>query len=41
MRRAGGSVAATLPKEVAQRLRVAARDTVFLVETERGFLRLG
>lgn len=38
MRRAGGSVAATLPKEVAQRLGVAAGDTIFLVETERGFL---
>jgi putative addiction module antidote len=38
LRQAGGSVAATLPKEVVQRLRVAAGDTLFLVETERGFL---
>ncbi len=38
LRQAGGSVAATLPKDVADRLRVAAGDTLFFVETEAGML---
>lgn len=38
LRRAGGSIAATLPKDMADRLKLAAGDTVFAVETERGIL---
>ena len=38
LRRAGGSIAATLPKDMAARLKLAAGDTVFAVETERGIL---
>ena len=38
LRRAGGSIAATLPKEMADRLRLQAGDTVIAIETERGIL---
>lgn len=38
LRRTGGSVAATLPKDLVERLRVDAGDELFLVETERGLL---
>ena len=38
LRRAGGSIAATLPKDMADRLQLAAGDTVIAVETERGIL---
>lgn len=38
LRRAGGSIAATLPKDMADRLKLEAGDTVFAVETERGIL---
>ena len=38
LRRAGGSIAATLPKDMADRLHLAAGDTVLAVETERGIL---
>lgn len=38
LRRAGGSIAATLPKEMADRLKLAAGDTVIAIETERGIL---
>lgn len=38
LRQAGGSVSATIPKDLADRFRVAAGDEVFLVETDRGIL---
>ena len=38
LRRAGGSVSATLPKDMADRLRLEAGDRVLAVETERGIL---
>lgn len=38
LRQAGGSVSATIPKDLADRLRVSAGDEVFLVETDRGIL---
>lgn len=38
LRQAGGSVTATLPKDVAERLHVRAGDELHVVETERGVL---
>jgi putative addiction module antidote len=38
LRRAGGSIAATLPKDMADRLHLAAGDTVLAVETDQGIL---
>lgn len=38
LRRAGGSIAATLPKDMADRLKLEAGDTVFAIETDRGIL---
>ncbi len=38
LRQAGGSIAATLPKDMADRLHLAAGDTVLAVETDRGIL---
>jgi putative addiction module antidote len=38
LRQAGGSVSATLPKDMADRLRLAAGDKVLAVETDRGIL---
>ena len=38
LRRAGDSVSATLPKEMLERLHLAAGDRVFAVETEKGIL---
>ena len=38
LRQAGGSIAATLPKDMADRLHLSAGDTVLAVETERGIL---
>ena len=38
LRQAGGSVSATLPKEMAGRLRLEPGDRVLAVETERGIL---
>ncbi len=38
LRQAGGSVSATLPKDMADRLRLAAGDRVLAVETESGIL---
>jgi putative addiction module antidote len=38
LRRMGGSVGATLPKDMADRLHVQAGDEVFVVETEQGVL---
>ena len=38
IRRAGGSLAATLPKEMVDRLHLEAGDPVYVVETDRGLL---
>ena len=38
LRRAGGSISATLPKDMAERLHLAAGDTVLAIETDRGIL---
>lgn len=38
LRQAGGSVSATLPKDMADRLRLEAGDRVLAVETESGIL---
>jgi putative addiction module antidote len=38
LRQAGGSIAATLPKDMAERLHLSAGDTVLAVETDRGIL---
>jgi antitoxin MazE len=38
IRRAGGSLSATLPKDMVDRLQLEAGDSVFIVETDRGLL---
>ena len=38
LRKMGGSVGATLPKDMADRLHIAPGDEVFVVETENGIL---
>ena len=38
LRQAGGSVSATLPKDMADRLRLEAGDRILAVETDRGIL---
>jgi len=38
LRRMGGSVGATLPKEMAERLHVQPGDELFVIETDRGLL---
>jgi putative addiction module antidote len=38
LRQAGGSVSATLPKDMADRLRLEAGDRILAVETNRGIL---
>ena len=38
LRQAGGSISATLPKDMAERLHLSAGDTVLAIETERGIL---
>lgn len=38
LRQVGGSIGATLPKEMADRLHLAVGDRVLAVETERGIL---
>jgi putative addiction module antidote len=38
LRQMGGSVGATLPKDIADRMHVAPGDEVFIIETERGVL---
>ena len=38
LRQMGGSVGATLPKDIVDRLHVAAGDEVFIIETEHGVL---
>jgi putative addiction module antidote len=39
LRQVGGSIGATLPKDMADRLHLAVGDRVLAVETERGILR--
>jgi putative addiction module antidote len=38
LRRSGGSVSATLPKEMADRLNVGPGDEIFAIETSDGIL---
>jgi antitoxin MazE len=38
LRQVGGSIGATLPKDMTDRLNVQAGDEVFVVETEQGIL---
>jgi putative addiction module antidote len=38
LRKAGGSIAATLPKDMADRLKLAPGDSVIAIEMERGIL---
>ena len=38
LRRAGGSISATIPKDMADRLKLEPGDSVFAIETERGIL---
>jgi putative addiction module antidote len=38
LRRVGGSIGATLPKEMAERLHMTVGDRVLAVETDRGIL---
>ena len=38
LRQVGGSVAATLPKDMADRLRLEPGDSVLAIETDRGVL---
>ena len=38
LRQVGGSISATLPKSMAERLHLSAGDTVLAIETERGIL---
>lgn len=38
MRQTGGSVSATIPKEMAERFQMAAGDEIFAVETDAGIL---
>jgi putative addiction module antidote len=38
LRQAGGSVSATLPKDMAERLHLEPGDRVLAVETEKGIL---
>ena len=38
LRQMGGSIGATLPKDMAERLHVDVGDEVFIIETEQGIL---
>ena len=38
LRKMGGSIGATLPKDLAERLHLDAGDEVFIVATDRGLL---
>lgn len=38
LRRAGGSVTATLPKDIADRLQIGPGDRLYAIETDRGVL---
>lgn len=38
LRKMGGSVGATIPKDIAERLHIQAGDEVFVIEREEGIL---
>lgn len=38
LRQVGGSIGATIPKDMAERLHLGVGDRVFAVETDRGIL---
>ena len=38
LRQTGGSISATLPKGMAERLHLTAGDTILAIETDRGIL---
>ncbi len=38
LRQVGGSIGATLPKDMAERMHVDVGDEVFVIETEHGIL---
>lgn len=38
LRQVGGSIGATLPKDMAERLHLSPGDRVFAIETDRGIL---
>lgn len=38
LRQVGGSIGATLPRDMAERLHVQAGDEVFAIETDQGIL---
>lgn len=38
LRQAGGSIGATLPKDMADRLHMKAGDEMFVIETDKGIL---
>ena len=38
LRKMGGSIGATIPKEMAERLKLAEGDEVFAIETDQGVL---
>jgi len=38
LRQTGGSISATLPKDMAERLHLTAGDTILAIETDRGIL---
>ena len=38
LRQVGGSIGATIPKDMADRLRLAVGDRVLAIETDRGIL---
>ncbi len=38
LRQVGGSIGATLPKDMAERLHLSAGDRVLAIETDRGIL---
>jgi len=38
LRQAGGSISATIPKDMAERLHVSSGDRILAVETDRGIL---
>ena len=38
LRQTGGSISATLPKDMAERLHLTAGDTILAIETDRGIM---